>query len=101
MSRFGDRNSQRLSTSERAIVGIHLAIAALFAILGLVGARDPGWADVQRFVVIMFVGVWILGVLIVGVLTRFVDNQRSRYFILLSGPVLAIVLVLGWVRLSG
>ncbi len=95
------RQTQRLSKSERVIVGIHLAIAAVFAILGLVGARDPGWADLQRFVVILFVGVWLLGVLIVGVLTRFVDNQRSRYLILLSGPVLAIVLVLGWIRLSG
>ncbi len=79
---------------------IHLLIALAFGIAGLLGATDPGWGDLQRLVVVLFVGVWLFGVLVMGVLTRFVDNQRARYLILLTGPVLAIVLVLGWIRIS-
>lgn len=78
---------------------IHLLIALAFGIVGLFGATDPEWGDLQRFVVMVFVGLWLFGVLVVGVLTRFVVNQRARYLILLTGPVLAIVLVLGWIRI--
>ncbi|NNL14555.1 MAG: hypothetical protein HKO82_12825 [Acidimicrobiia bacterium] len=84
-----------LSRLDRAIIALHGVVAVVFGIIGFLEADDPGWRDLQRFVIVMLVGLWVSGIVVVGVLARLVGNQVVRAVLLLAGPLLGIALLIG------
>lgn len=94
------RHHRSLSTIDRTILSVHGLAAAVVGIVGLIGANDPSWGDLQRFVIVMLIGMWVAGIVVMGLVARFVPNQWARTVILLAGPFIGIALVLGMSRLG-
>ncbi|MBT8202437.1 MAG: hypothetical protein KJO87_03935 [Acidimicrobiia bacterium] len=84
-----------LSTADKAILGGHLVLAAGFGTYGFLNATDPGWSDLQRAVVLILVGLWLGGIALMAVLARRIDHRLGRYALLLAGPFVGILLLIG------
>jgi len=84
-----------LSRVDRAILVAHALIAGTFGVIGFFSATDPGWQDLQRFVIVMFVGLWIAGIAAMAAVATFVHNPWARMALLLGGPFIGIALVFG------
>lgn len=81
------------SKADRAILALHLLALVVVTVSGLIGANDPGWAALQRIVILMLAGIWAGGIALISVLSRLVDNQYARWAILLVGPLVGLVLI--------
>ena len=89
------RPPRRLSSLDWSILVVHTALAAGIGVVGFLGADDPGWGDLQRVVVLMLVGLWGVGILASALVARPIHNPWVRTAILLAGPFLPAVAVIG------
>lgn len=87
-----------LSPVDKGILALHVLAAGVFGAVGIAGANDPDWGDLQRFVIVMFVGAWVAGVLVVGLLARRVEKPWIRSVLLLAAPPAAILVVVATAR---
>jgi hypothetical protein len=83
------------STLDWAILCLHGLVAAGVGIAAFVGANDPEFGDLQRIVVVMFIGLWIGGIIVFGATARLVANPWARAGVLLAGPFVGILVVFG------
>lgn len=88
----------RLTPVDKGILGFHVLAAAILGAIAIAGANDPDWGDLQRFVIVMFVGAWIAGVLVVGLVARRIDRVWARTALLVVAPPAAILLLAGLAR---
>lgn len=84
-----------LSQLDRGILMFHGLVAAAFGIVGFAGANDPEFGGLQRFLVVMLIGLWAGGIVGMAVIARLVNNEWARAVILLAGPFLGIVILVG------
>jgi hypothetical protein len=88
----------RLSPVDKGILALHVLAACVLGAVGRAGAHDPDWGDLQRFVIVMFVGAWIAGALVVGLVARRIEKLWIRSVLLLGAPPVAILLLVGAAR---
>lgn len=84
-----------LSAFERVVIALHCVAAGVVGVVGFASATDPGWRDLQRLLILMLIGLWVGGIVAMAVIARLVNNKWGRAAILLAGPFLGIVLLVG------
>jgi len=85
------RTRPPLSTSNRVILGLHGAAALAFTVVGLIQAHDPGWANLQRIVILFMFALWAGGIVLMGVIARVaMSNNLGRNVLLLAGPFIGL-----------
>ncbi len=95
MTTSSEKQRRTLSTFDRSILALHGLVAGVVGTVGILGANDPGWGDLQRLVVVMLIGLWVAGIVVVGLIARLFTNKWARAVILLAGPFTGIALVFG------
>ena len=95
MSMTADRARRALSRLDKAILATHAVAAAFFGISGFISANDPGFGDLQRVVVMMLTGLWGGGIVAMAVIAQLITNRWGRYALLLVGPLVGIVVLVG------
>ena len=95
MSMTAKQSRRPLSRLDKAILATHGAVAALFGISGFISANDPGFGDLQRVVVMMLTGLWGGGIVAMAVIAQLITNRWGRYALLLVGPLVGIVVLVG------
>jgi hypothetical protein len=89
-----------LSRSSRLILGFHVLLAIIFAVVGLVDtAAGDGWADLARFVTLLLAGAYLLAVATITAIARYATaNATVRVLLLLFGPPVLIVIAIFAIR---
>jgi hypothetical protein len=89
---------RRFTVLDRAILAVHLLLAIVFGVYGLVDASDA--ASLQRLVVLILLALWVGGIVIMGVVARFISIRWLRTMVLLVGPFLGIAVLVVAARLA-
>lgn len=89
------RPRRPLSRLDRAILGLHGAVAGVIGVVGFLQANDPDWGGLQRLAIVMLIGLWAGGIVAMAAIARLVSNQWARAAILFAGPFLGIAAVIG------
>ncbi len=84
------------SVLEKAVIALQVTAGVAFGVYGMIDVSDPGWADLQRALILMMVGIWMGGVVGAAALSRLVDNQIGRLAILVSIPFSGFVIIMIW-----
>lgn len=82
------------STADRALLALHVLAVVVFVIYGWFTANDPGWATLQRIVILMMAGLWAGGIAFIGLISRMIDNKWGRWAILLGGPFIGLAVLI-------
>ncbi|MGA7282877.1 MAG: hypothetical protein WBZ40_13995 [Acidimicrobiia bacterium] len=90
-----------LTRLDKTLLGLHIVGAIVVGIFGFLGANDPEFADLQRIVIAMLIGLWGVGIVVMALIVRLVSSQLGRVAILLGGPFIFILIffgrsMLGW-----
>lgn len=92
---IGEKLRRPLSTLDRSILALHGLAAGIVGVIAFLGANDPDWGDLQRIVILMLIGLWVAGIVAMSFVVRLVKSQWIRTAILLGGPFIGIVLLVG------
>ena len=95
-----EKPNRTLTRIDRSILALHGLAAAVIGVIAFAGANDPGWGDLQRLDIVMLIGLWVAGIIAMGFVVRLVKNQWARAGILLGGPFIGVVFLLGASRLG-
>ncbi len=90
-----DTSRRPLSRLEKAAVILQVAVAGVFAIVGLVQSDDPDWGGLLRFVVLMMTALWFAGIVGSVFLALAFERTTIRLAILLIVPLGAFVVMIG------
>lgn len=90
------RTRPPLSRSNQVILGLHGLAALVFSVVGFVQSNDPGWADLQRILVLFMFALWAGGIVLMAVIARYVLTRTwSRNVLLLAGPFVGLAILIG------
>lgn len=91
LSRTG-RPHAEFTKLDRTLIFLQGLLAVCLGVVGLIGANDPDWGDLQRVVVVMLTGLWLGGLAVMAILSRYIRPQWARAALLLAGPPTALML---------
>jgi hypothetical protein len=84
-----------LTTIDRAILTLHGLTAAVVGVIAVFSVNGPEFGGLQRIVIVMMIGLWAGGIMVMAVIARLFSREWVRVAILVAGPFIGIVFVVG------
>ncbi|MEZ5175616.1 MAG: hypothetical protein R2823_05360 [Acidimicrobiia bacterium] len=86
----------RLTKLDKSILVLQVGVATTFGIVGFVQTNDPDWGSLQRLVILFMLGLWFGGIAGSAAIALRFASPVVRAVILIVGPFLGLLILVGW-----